>query len=58
MHVEPGIAMCRIDEEGSETFEREASKCNAMKDLSKAADRYPDFKDEALNSDEPVNSVY
>ena len=35
--------------EGSEKFEREASKCNAMKDLRKAADRHPDFKSEPLD---------
>lgn len=40
--------------EGSETFEREASNCNAMKDLRKAADRCLDFKGEALDSVEPV----
>jgi hypothetical protein len=40
--------------EGSESFEREASKCNAMKDLRRAADRCPDFKGEALDSVEPV----
>ena len=43
-----------IRREGSETFEREASKCNAMKDLRKAADRCPDFKSEALDSIEPA----
>ena len=33
---------------------REACKCNAMKDLRKAADRRPDFRSEALDSIEPV----
>lgn len=43
-----------IMKEGSEIFEREASKCNSLKDLRKTPDRCPDFKGEALTSVEPV----
>ena len=39
---------------GSEPFEKEASRCNSMRDLRKAAEKSPEFRDEALDSIAPV----
>lgn len=40
--------------EGSEQFEREVSRCGSLKTLRKAAEERVEFKEEALDSVEPV----